>query len=69
MSTAAYESEYLSVAVAAELLGVSPITIRRRIEAGELPATQLGGPGSTIRIPRDALRAWLWSEGAPDAEG
>jgi excisionase family DNA binding protein len=53
--------EYLSINQAAELLGVSPDTIRRRVDAGELPATQLGGPGSTIRIPADALRIWLWS--------
>jgi excisionase family DNA binding protein len=57
----AHESDYLSVRAAAELLGVAPITIRRGIEAGELPATQLGGPGSSIRIPRDALTAWLWT--------
>ena len=55
------EMEYLSIRDAARLLDVAPITIRRKIEAGELPATQLGGPGSSIRIPRDALTAWLWA--------
>jgi len=62
MSTAAYESDYVSVADAARMLDVAPITIRRRINAGELPATQLGGPGSAVRIPRRALEAWLWAE-------
>ena len=45
-------------------LGVSSSTIRRKVESGELPATQLGGPGSTIRIPAEGLRAWLWSNAA-----
>jgi len=63
MSTSVHDSEYLSVADAARMLDVAPITIRRKIEAGELPAAQLGGPGSSIRIPRAALETWLWSEG------
>ena len=49
--------------VAARTLDVAPITIRRKIEAGEIPAAQLGGPGSAVRIPRAALEAWLWSAG------
>ena len=69
MSTAVHEREYLSVAAAADLLDVAPITIRRRIESGELPAAQLGGRGSAIRIPRRALEDWLWSEGEARAEG
>jgi excisionase family DNA binding protein len=56
MSTAAPEREYLSIAAAADLLDVAPITIRRRIESGELPAVQLGGPGSAIRIPVERSR-------------
>jgi excisionase family DNA binding protein len=55
------EVEYLSIQDAARMLDVAPVTVRRRIEAGELPATQLGGAGSSIRIPRAALEAWLWS--------
>ena len=43
------------------MLDVAPITIRRRIESGELPTVQLGGPGSALRIPRAGLDAWLWS--------
>jgi excisionase family DNA binding protein len=70
MSTVEHESEamYLSVARAARMLDVAPITIRRKIEAGELPAVQLGGPGSALRIPREGLEAWLWApEGGSDA--
>jgi excisionase family DNA binding protein len=64
MTTAAHESEYLSVAEVAMKLGVSSPTVRRKIESGELPATQLGGPGSSILIPAEGLRAWLWSSAA-----
>ena len=61
MGTAVYQGDYLSIADAARMLDVAPITIRRRIESGELPAVQLGGPGSALRIPRAGLDAWLWS--------
>jgi excisionase family DNA binding protein len=54
--------EYLTVAeVAAELVCSEP-TVRRRIREGSLPAVQLGGHGSGVRIPRAGLEAWLWSE-------
>jgi excisionase family DNA binding protein len=55
MSTVVQQSDYLSIREAAAMVDVAPITIRRRIEAGVLPAAQLGGPGSAIRIPRRAL--------------
>jgi excisionase family DNA binding protein len=49
--------EFLPVAEAADLLGVTHQTVRRKIAEGELPAVQLGRPGSHIRIPRDAFNA------------
>jgi excisionase family DNA binding protein len=61
-------SEYMTVAQAAELLGIHQMTLRRKVWAGEIPATQLGGPGSPIRIPRAALDAWLWSAGSETAD-
>lgn len=70
MSTAVHESDYLSIADVARMLDVAPITVRRKVESGELPAVQLGGPGSAVRIPRAGLQAWLWSErGETRAEG
>jgi excisionase family DNA binding protein len=61
--------DFLTVAGAADLLGVNHQTVRRKIREGALPATQLGGPGSHLRIPRDGLNAWLWSGGeAADAQ-
>jgi excisionase family DNA binding protein len=62
MSTAAYQGDYLSIGDVARMLDVAPITIRRRIESGEIPAVQLGAAGAPVRIPRAALEAWLWSE-------
>jgi excisionase family DNA binding protein len=53
------EVRLLTVKEAAHKLRVSPLTIRRRISAGELEALQLGGPGKPIRIPPQALAALL----------
>jgi len=55
--------EFLTVGEAADLLGVTHQTVRRKIAHGDIPAVQLGGPGSAIRIPRDAFDTWLWSAG------
>jgi excisionase family DNA binding protein len=62
MTTSMHQRAYLSISEVAAELGVSRLTVRRKIETGELPATQLGGPGSSIRIPAEALRAWLWGD-------
>jgi excisionase family DNA binding protein len=60
--------EFLTVAEAADLLGVHHMTLRRKVWAGEIPATQLGGPHSPIRIPRAALERWLWCGGTETAD-
>jgi excisionase family DNA binding protein len=62
MSTAVPIRTLLSVNETAELLGVSTKQVRRLIARGELPAVQLGGRGSAIRIDREELEAWLYSE-------
>ncbi len=49
--------EWLTVEQAAEWLQVSVKTIRRYIEAGSLPAVNLGG--RAVRIRRQDLDAWL----------
>jgi excisionase family DNA binding protein len=68
MATDATLRQYLTIAETADLLGIHPSTVYRRLEDGELPGVQLGPPGSAIRIPRAGLDAWLWSErGGPDA--
>jgi excisionase family DNA binding protein len=60
MSTAVPIRPLLSVSETAQLLGVSTKQIRRLIARGELPALQLGGKASAIRIDRDELRQWLY---------
>ena len=47
--------DYLTVSEVAALLRCSEPTIRRRIRDGSLPAVQLGGPHSAVRIPRAAF--------------
>jgi excisionase family DNA binding protein len=61
------DTRLLTVKEAAYKLRVSPLTIRRRISAGELEALQLGGPGKPLRIAPGALEALLQpvSKGQP----
>jgi excisionase family DNA binding protein len=61
LTTVDRRGEYLTVAEVAAELGCSEPTIRRRIRAGELPATKLGhGRNSALRVPRAGLEMWLW---------
>ena len=46
---------YINVRQAAVYLGVSEVTIRRRIKHGHLPSFQPGGQKSSVRIPIHAL--------------
>ena len=50
-------SEWLSLAAAAELLGVHPNTLRRWSRAGRVPSQRT--PGGHRRFERAALDAWL----------
>lgn len=43
---------YLTVAEAAEYLGVSTNTVRRQIYAGSLPAFRMSGHGTLLRVRR-----------------
>jgi len=63
MLTRAYTtSELLTIKETAAMLRVHPMTVRRMITDGRLPAVQLGPPGTLIRIPRDELDARLRTE-------
>jgi len=69
LTTRERSGAYLTVAEAAELLRCSEPTIRRRIRDGALPAVQLGGPHSSVRIPRAAFeRLNQATKGAPPHE-
>jgi excisionase family DNA binding protein len=61
MNVIDHSGAYLTVAEVAAELHCSEPTLRRRIREGDLPAVQLGGPGTAVRVPRGALEAWLWS--------
>ena len=44
------------------MLSVTEKTVRRLIAAGRLPALQLGGKGTAVRVDPDELREWLESD-------
>jgi excisionase family DNA binding protein len=52
--------ELLTVKETAQLLGLHPMTVRKMIAQGRLPALQLGGPGTSVRVPADELEQWLY---------
>jgi excisionase family DNA binding protein len=49
----------LRISEAAERLNVSRASVYRWIEDGRLPAVQLGGRGSPLRVPAAELEEWL----------
>lgn len=51
-------SDYLSVVQVADLLGVSPDTVRADIRAGRLPALEIG-PRRIKRVRRDLIEQAL----------
>ncbi len=53
----------LTVAEVAERLGLSPMSVYRRVWAGEIPALKLGSTRrAALRIQEDELDAWLYRE-------
>lgn len=57
-ASAAPPRRYITINEAAEQLGVVPLTVRRRIATGELPAYRLGN-SKTVRILADDLDALM----------
>jgi excisionase family DNA binding protein len=60
MLTNTHRRELLTVKETAARLGLHPMTIRRKIERGEIPAVQLGGPGTSIRIVEAELDLFIY---------
>lgn len=60
MSTVVQTRPLLTLEQVAERLNVSTRTVRRLIDRG-LPAVQLGGPGTSVRVDAAELAAWLYS--------
>jgi len=63
VTTADHRRDFLTVAEVAELLRCSEPTVRRRIRDGALPALQLGGRHSAVRIPHAALEDFHEAKG------
>jgi excisionase family DNA binding protein len=69
MSLIDIQRRLLTIDEVAARLGVTRRTVERKIQRGEIPALQLGGPRTAIRIrvPADELERWLDSE--PPGDG
>jgi excisionase family DNA binding protein len=62
MSMAVSPRQLLTCREVAARLRLSERQVRRLIATGELPAYQLGGRGTAIRVPADQLERWLERE-------
>jgi excisionase family DNA binding protein len=52
----------LTIREVASVLGVSEVTVRRKVANGELPAVRLGGKHSAVRVDPEDLEAWLYAD-------
>ncbi|MGX4738150.1 helix-turn-helix domain-containing protein [Kitasatospora griseola] len=57
--------EPLRVKEIARALGVSSDTVEREVRAGRLPSYRVGSGRGTIRVTRQAFRAYLKERGVP----
>jgi excisionase family DNA binding protein len=57
--------ELLTVKETASLLRLHPMTVRRMIEQGAIPAAQLAGKGTSIRIPAEGLARFCVTDDEP----
>lgn len=55
-----HRGELLTVTETAARLRVHPMTVRKMIAEGRIPAVQFGGPGTSIRVPEAELERWLF---------
>jgi excisionase family DNA binding protein len=53
----------LNVIETADRLNVSEVTVRRLTRRGDLPAVQLGGKASAVRVAEAELNQWLFPGG------
>ena len=62
MSLIDAQRRLLTIDQAAERLGLSRRTVEHKIASGEIPALQLGGKHSPIRVDERELEAWLYRD-------
>ena len=60
--TATDQRPLLTVREVMARLDQSEAAVRRHLRAGRLPAVQLGGPGSAIRVPEDELERFIYGD-------
>ena len=58
-TAAGIQREALSISEAADAVGVSPETMRRLVDSGEVPARRTANGGGRVLIPLQGLRQWL----------
>jgi excisionase family DNA binding protein len=63
MSTTETASRLLTVPEVADRLRISRQSVYRAISSGRLPAVQLGGAGTPLRVDEHELEAWLYGPG------
>jgi excisionase family DNA binding protein len=61
MATEVSSPVLLTVRQTAKLLGLSERQVWRKLSRGEIPAVQLGGPGTAVRVDKAELIDWLRS--------
>lgn len=61
MQTEVERHRLLTLKEAATFTGLHPDTLWRKVRRGEVPAIQLGGRGTSIRIDERELERWLYS--------
>jgi excisionase family DNA binding protein len=69
MSLLDVQRRLITIDQAAERLGLSRRTVERKIEQGVIPALQLGGRGTAIRIDERELAGWLAEHRTPTSGG
>jgi excisionase family DNA binding protein len=69
MQSAERNDLLLTVEQVAARLQISKPTVYRLIANGQLPALQLAGPGSTLRISERELHEWLFGASGRNGRG
>jgi excisionase family DNA binding protein len=59
MTTQVETGRLLTVKETAEILGLHPMSTWRLINQRRIPSVQMGGPGSSLRVPEAELERWL----------
>jgi excisionase family DNA binding protein len=55
-------TDLMTVAEAAKLANVAPVTVYRRIHEGQIEAIRVGDGRGPIRVPREPFVRWLYGD-------